>query len=118
MRCIYIIQIILIFELPGTTVESTLSVFLELTTLAGFPLDTVDVPIVIMKMNSIFKVYHRGFGTRRSVYMVEETRYCRVGDSELHVWIIYERLPQLQSKTGSARIAYLVENLACRREEH
>ncbi|XP_022176679.1 uncharacterized protein LOC111038062 [Myzus persicae] len=108
-------EIIHIVELPGTTVQSTLSTFLGLTSLAGFPLDAADVPILIIKNNSTFKVRHRGFGTRRSVYMVEETRNCRFGGSELHVWIIYERLPRYKSKVGSARIAYLVENLTCRR---
>ncbi|KAL4143441.1 hypothetical protein QTP88_005772 [Uroleucon formosanum] len=111
-------EIIHIVELPETTVESTLSSFLGLTKLAGYPLDAVDAPALIMKKNSIFKVHHRGFGTRRSVYMVEETRYRRVGDSKLRVWIIYERLPRLQSKVGSARIVYLVDKLTFHREGH
>lgn len=113
-----VIQIMHIVELPAATVESTLSSFLGLTTLGGHPLDAADVPALIMKKNSIFKVHHRGLGTRRSLYMVEETRYFRVGDSELRVWIVYERLPSLRSKVGSPRIAYLVEKLAFHQEDH
>ncbi|XP_003245554.1 uncharacterized protein LOC100570799 [Acyrthosiphon pisum] len=111
-------EIMHIVELPAATVESTLSSFLGLTTLAGHPLDAADAPALIMKKNSTFKVRHRGLGTRRSVYMVEETRYFRVGDSELRVWIVYERLPRLRSKVGSARIAYLVEKLTFHQKGH
>ncbi|CAI6366172.1 unnamed protein product [Macrosiphum euphorbiae] len=107
-------EILYIMELPAATVKSTLKSFLRLTTLGGHPLDAADVPVLITKImiNSVFKVRRRGLGTRRSLYMVEGTRYCRVGDSELRVWIVYQRLPMLRSKVGSARIAYLVEKLA------
>ncbi|KAF0769721.1 Uncharacterized protein FWK35_00019814 [Aphis craccivora] len=102
---------IYIVEIPPSAGNATLSAFLGLTTLAGHPLDAVDAPALIVKKNSIFKVHHRGFGTRRSVYMVDETHYHQVGGPERHIWIIYERLKRSAKveSTKSTRTAILVE---------
>ncbi|XP_025203810.1 uncharacterized protein LOC112600715 [Melanaphis sacchari] len=101
-------EMIYIVDIPATAGDATLSAFLGLKTLAGYPLDAVDAPALIMKENSVFKVLHRGFGTRRSVYMVEETCYCQVDGPQRHIWIIYERLPRL-ANVESRRTAILVE---------
>ncbi|XP_060836314.1 uncharacterized protein LOC132918978 [Rhopalosiphum padi] len=108
-------EMIHIVEIPAAAGDATLSAFLGLTTLAGHPLDAVDEPVLIMKKNSIFKVLHRGFGIRRSVYMVDETYYCQVDGPERHVWIIYERLPRLAKvkSTGTA-ILFELERHFCR----